>query len=295
MVSLLQTMGLRRAAEEAAASFPALMARAERAVAGLHGDHTQRKPGSGEKFWQYRDYVPGDRPQDIDWRQSAKSDRVFIRQKEWQTTQTAVFWCNQSASMDFSSHKKYPTKAEAAQVLSMALAILMVRAGEQVGLYGHLRTGRTETSLQRIGLALADEEKQFDTLPNPFAYKLPRHCSFVQVGDFLSPAQEIETVFSTLSAQAESGLVLQVLDPAEIELPYSGRIIFEEPTAHSKEPVNHVDSVRAEYQERIAMHLSAVENICRQQQWHYVLHRTDRDVSETLTTIWSLMHRDATA
>ena len=64
MVSLLQTIGLRRAAEEAAASFPALMARAERAVAGLHGDHTQRKDHTidwrGDTVYHFVvDWTPG--------------------------------------------------------------------------------------------------------------------------------------------------------------------------------------------------------------------------------------------
>lgn len=296
MPNLLRTMNLRRDAENAAANFPALIARAEKAAAGiLLGDHSQRKAGTGEKFWQYRDYVPGDRPQDIDWRMSAKSDRVFIRQKEWQTAQTAVFWTSQNPGMDFSSNKKMPTKAQAANILSMALAILMTRAGEQVGLYGHLRAGRTEISLQRIALSLSGEQKEFGALPDPFAYKLPRNCFLIQCGDFLSPPREIETVFSALSAQAHSGLVVQVLDPAEIDLPYAGRAVFEEPSARNRETVNHVDSIRAKYRDRIQDHLQAVENICRRQGWHYVLHRTDKAVEDTLSNIWAALHRDAVA
>lgn len=293
-MSLLQTLRLRRAAEEAASDLPALMARAEHAVAGiLHGDHAQRKPGTGEKFWQYRDYVPGDRPQDIDWRQSGKSDRVFIRQREWQTTQSAFFWCNEGASMDFASDKHIPKKSEAAKIIALALGILMIRAGEQIGLYGDTRTGRTELALQRISDALCDDVRQFDTLPDPFALKLPKHCSVLQIGDFLSPVEEIELVFAALSAQADSGLVVQVLDPAELELPFSGRVIFEEP-AGGKETVNHVDSIRARYKERIENHLAAVRDICKRQHWHYVLHRTDGDISETLSWIWAALHRDAT-
>lgn len=290
--ALRETLHLRRAAEEAAADLPALMTRAERAVAGiLHGDHAQRKPGPGERFWQYREYTPGDRPQDIDWRQSAKTDHVYIRQKERQTTQTAIFWCDEGESMEFSSDKIYPEKIWEAKTLLLALAILMTRAGEQVGLYGGARTGRSELTLQRMGEALCHGARDFKALPDPLRMKLPRDCTLVQIGDFLSPLEDIEKVFKTLSAQTESGLVVQILDPAEIELPYNGRVIFEE--LSTRESISHVDSIRAQYRQRIEAHTEAVHDLCRQQHWSYVLHRTDQPLSETLSRIWSAMNRGA--
>lgn len=289
----LSTTLLRRAAEEAASDLPALMARAEKAVANmLHGEHAQRKPGIGERFWQYREYAPGDRPQDIDWRQSAKGDRVYIKQKEWQTTQTAVFWCAGGAGMDFTSGRRFASKAVEARTLTLALAILMTRAGEQVGLYGGGRSGRTELSLQRIGEALVSENGFKDDLPDPAAARLPLHCTLVQIGDFLSPLEDIEATFKKLSARSSSGLVIQVLDPAEIELPYSGRVLFETPGGSMREPVNHVESIREQYKARIEFHINGLRSLCRQQQWHYVLHRTDRDVAETLAEVWASMSHD---
>ena len=74
-------------AERDAAHLPDMQLRAEKAAQSIfNADHNQHKTGTGEKFWQYREYIFGDRPQDIDWRQSAKGDRIYIRQKEWQTT-----------------------------------------------------------------------------------------------------------------------------------------------------------------------------------------------------------------
>jgi uncharacterized protein (DUF58 family) len=293
MVLNLSTTLLRRAAEEAASDLPALMARAERAVAGmLQGEHAQRKPGTGERFWQFREYVPGDRPQDIDWRQSAKGDRTYIKQKERQTTQTALFWCGGGAGMDFSSSKKFASKAVEAKTLTLALAILMTRAGEQVGILGGGRTGRTELSLQRIGDSLINDDASFGELPDTEGAMLPMNCSLIQIGDFLSPLEEIEETFKSLSPRASSGLVIQVLDPAEIELPYSGRVLFEAPTDSSREAINHVDSIRDQYRERIEFHTNGLRALCRQQQWHYTLHRTDRDVADTLSDIWAEMSHD---
>lgn len=274
-------LSVRQSAEEAASDLHALMAQAEKAVTSvLHGEHAQRKAGAGEKFWQFREYTPTDRPQDIDWKQSAKTDEIYIRQKEWQTPQTSIFWCNQSASMDFS------TKAHDAKVLILALSILMTRAGEQVGFFGVPRTGRSEAALQRIGNALVETQNHLP-LPDFKTFACPKNTKLVQAGDFLSPLEEIQTAFKNLSAQSDSGLVIQILDPQEIELPFSGRVLFEDPANKTRQLVNHVTSIRDAYQQRIRDHIKAVETLCRECRWTYILHRTDTPIKDTLAAIWA--------
>lgn len=285
---------IRKHAEEAAADLPALMAEAYKAVESvLHGDHAQRKAGAGEKFWQFREYAPHDRPQDIDWRQSAKTDRVYIRQKEWQTPQSVIFWCSRSASMNFSSDKKIPTKAQTAQILTLALAILMTRAGEQVGIFGTRQTGRSEAALERIGNALCCPDNE-EELPNHTQYQPPKNAGLVQIGDFLSPHENIENTFNRLSPQTTGGFVIQVLDPAEIELPYHGRMIFEDPTKKIRETVNHVPSVRDVYKQRVEDHINNVAHLCRQNRWAHILHRTDTPLKDTLAKIWADISHDKT-
>lgn len=278
---------LHHSAEEEAANLPDLMLKAEKAVASvLQGEHAQKRAGHGEKFWQFRDYVPGDRPQDIDWRQSAKADRVFVRQKERQNAQSAIFWCSRSSGMDFSSDKKYPSKAETAKVLTLALALLMTRAGEQIGLFGAGKTGRTDASLHRMGEALCAPDHDKFELPDADTYSLPRHCSLIQIGDFLTPPDEINGTFKKLSAHTANGLVIQILDPAEMELPYSGRAIFEDPAASTSERVNHVDSIRDQYKQRIRDHIEAVRTVCRNRHWEHHLHTTDLNIGDTLLKVW---------
>ena len=79
--------------EGLAARLPALVIAAERVAATVtQGIHGRRRVGLGEAFWQFRSYEPGDPPQRIDWRRSARSDRVFIRQTEWEASQTVWLW-----------------------------------------------------------------------------------------------------------------------------------------------------------------------------------------------------------
>jgi uncharacterized protein (DUF58 family) len=281
---------LRQAAEEAGDSLPALQALAEKAVSSvLHGDHGQSRPGMGEKFWQYREYAQGDRPQDIDWKQTAKTDHIYIRQKELQTTQTAIFWCSQSQSMHFSSSKNLPEKIKAARVLTLALGLLLTKAGEQIGAFGSRKHGRSSAALDDLGLKITEDIRSTSPLPDPSIYDIPRHAFFVQLGDFLDPLEIIEENFKQFSAQSDGGLVIQILDPAEIELSYNGRVLFEDSSKGLKQQIENVASIRQAYQSRVKSHIAALEQLTKEQNWHYILHRTDHDYKETLSSIWQIL------
>ncbi len=277
---------LRRAAEDAASTLPGLMIRAERAAYSVfHGEHAQRKIGPGEKFWQFREYAPQDRPQDIDWRQSGKTDRLFIRQKERQLPQTALFWACAAKSMDYSSSSQIPAKRVSAKILVLALAIMMTRAGERVGMLESAQVGRSDAALENIGEIMISG-KNSESLPHAAPARAHKNASVLLAGDFLSPPGPVDHAFKNLAARAGGGFVIQILDPAEIELPWNGRAIFEEPGTQRREIAQNVTSIREAYKKRIRDHIAAIEKVSRDCGWHYILHRTDRPYEETLMKIW---------
>jgi len=101
---VLPFLKVRHTAQGIASDLPALKQSAHDIASQiLHGSHGQRKQGGYENFWQFREYNEIDRPQDIDWRQSAKNEHVFIREKELQTPQSVYFWTKCSAGMRFQS------------------------------------------------------------------------------------------------------------------------------------------------------------------------------------------------
>lgn len=286
MESLKNFLHLRREAERASASLPALVMAADKIASSVfHGDHSQRKTGTGEKFWQFREYSAGDRPQDIDWRQSGKTDEIYIKQKEWQTSQKTYLWCASDKGMDFSSSRRLRTKKENARILTLALALLLTRAEEQVGFFGDNKTGRSERTLQKIGQLLLDDSAS-NSLPASHIFSLPMSCSFIAVGDFLSSMPDIESCFSNIAANVHNALLVQILDPSELDLNFEGRVLFENTGDGKKEIINHVPSIRAEYQERINSHIAAIKMMCRERSWIHVLHRTDEDLKNTLNLIW---------
>ncbi len=129
---------LRDRAEQAAAVLPPLLVAAERvAVTVAQGVHGRRRVGQGETFWQFRQYETGDAAARIDWRESAKSQRLYVRETEWEAAQSVWLWRDASASMDYTSAEyapgvEWPTKRDRAELLLVALASLLVRGGERL-------------------------------------------------------------------------------------------------------------------------------------------------------------------
>src|ERR1700744_5305719 len=93
-------------AEQLAELLPPLLIEAERVAQTVYqGVHGRRRSGTGETFWQFRRYEQGDPAERIDWRQSSRTDKVFIREREWEAAQTACLWADTSGSMEYASRK----------------------------------------------------------------------------------------------------------------------------------------------------------------------------------------------
>ena len=101
---------------------PALLIEAQRVAHTVaHGTHGRRRAGPGETFWQFRLYDRNDPATGIDWRRSASSDRLFVREREWEAAHTAWLWVDLSPSMRFRSQLTKTSKESRAVVLALAM------------------------------------------------------------------------------------------------------------------------------------------------------------------------------
>lgn len=278
---------LRLDAERLAGGLPALQVEARRiAETVAQGIHGRRRVGPGESFWQFRPYVPGDRPQSIDWRTSARGDAVYVREMEWASAATVYLWRDTSPSMDWRSDRNLPLKRERAELLLLALAALLLRGGERVGLL----TAGERPRIGRGALAALTERLERDAatpgeaLPPP--HPLPRHARAVLFGDFLSPLEEIEARLRRITGQGVSGQLVLLLDPAETALPFEGRVRFEGLEDEGAWLVPRVETLRGQYLERQKAHEEGLAAICRALGWRLQRHLTGQPATQALLELY---------
>ncbi|MGE5545563.1 MAG: DUF58 domain-containing protein [Solirubrobacterales bacterium] len=271
------------AAQALAARLPPLLVAAERVAATVAGGiHGRRRTGPGETFWQFRRYQAGDPASAIDWRQSARATPLFVRETEWAAAQTVWLWRDGSASMDWRSHPDLPTKRDRAELLTLALASLLLRGGERVALLsGALPPTAGGAALSRLAEVLAGES----TASLPAAADLPRHAEVVLVSDFLSPLDEIDAAVRRLASAGATGHLLQVLDPAEETLPYAGRIRFAGVEGEGETLVRRTEDLRDAYAARLAAHRDGLAAITRAAGWSLTSHRTDTPPQAALLSL----------
>lgn len=282
---------LRQRAEQLAAVLPPLQVEAERVASTVaQGVHGRRRVGVGETFWQFRRYQPGDTAQAIDWRQSAKTQKVFIRENEWEAAESVWLWRDGSRSMHYRSGAAPVDKLERASLLLLALAALLIRGGERVALLGSdapPSSGRVV--LNRLAMMLTGEGRsgqppETPSLPPPT--RLPRYAQAVLIGDFLSPLAEVERTVKSLAAQGVQGHLLQVLDPAEEDLPFQGRTEFEGVEGEGRVTIGRVEGLRQAYLDRLAARREALTTLARFVGWSCAFHRTDRPPQMALLALY---------
>ena len=267
-------------AEALGASLPPLVVQAERVAATvMQGVHGRRRPGQGDAFWQFRPYVAGDAAARVDWRQSGKSDRLFVRETEWEAAQTVALWSQAGPGMDWRSGRGLPDKRERAELLLLALAALLFRGGERVRLFGLPRAFTGRGALAALAEALPRQARA------PEDERIPRHARAVLVGDFLAPLEQTRDRVAALAARSVRGHLVQVLDPAEETLPFTGRIRFEGLEAPEHALVPRVEGVRALYEERLARHRDGLAAIAAASGWSFITHRTDQPPEAALLAL----------
>ena len=101
-----------------------------------HGIHGRRRAGTGETFWQFRQFQASDPAAVIDWRRSASSDTPLCARARVGGGAHLLALAGRLAFHGFRSHLAPISKRDRAVVLTLAMAELLVRAGERIALMG---------------------------------------------------------------------------------------------------------------------------------------------------------------
>jgi uncharacterized protein (DUF58 family) len=228
----------------------------------LTGLHRSPRKGFSVEFAEFRPYQPGDDLRYIDWRVVARSDRWMIKQFEEETNTRAAIVLDVSRSMDWSGSPDRLTKLRYAEQVVAAIALLLIRQRDAVGLVRYddrLRTvlpPRARTmQWRRIVSALEESGAGTDSRMGEgvqqAARLIRRPGIVIVVSDLLVDQAEMEQALRVARAAGHQVTVLHIMDPSELDLDARGEAIFYDPEG-TLEVTATVSDVRQAYARTVA-------------------------------------------
>lgn len=223
----------------------------------IQGLHRSPRKGFSVEFAEHRPYLPGDDLRYLDWRIVARADRWMIKQFEEETNARAMVVLDVSASMQWSSDPARLSKLAYAERLASAIALLLLRQRDAVGLIRFDAAMRNvvpprshHTQWRRLVAAFSEpgggkESQVAGALLQ--AGRLVRRPGFiVLLSDLLTATEATADAARTLRARGHEVLVLHIMDPAERDFPDGGEAMFRDPESGFEVPAAPND-VRAVY------------------------------------------------
>lgn len=234
-------------AREAAESFDwsevaSLRIRSRLVAEGVYaGAHRSARRGSGIEFGGHREYVAGDDLRWLDRRALLRHGRLLVRQFETETDRALRLVVDASASMGYRGEKRaHDSKLGTASLLSAVLARIAVASGDPVGLtyFGgeHARpvavAGGRE-GFERVLGSLEAVRAGGDAVRDPalldralgILSRAARRGSVVVVmSDLFDMPEDAPERFAALASRGRSVVVVQILDPDELDLPFEGTV-----------------------------------------------------------------------
>ena len=205
----------------------------EGSITGLH-----RSPfhGSSVEFAEHREYVPGDDIRHIDWKVFGRSDRFYIKQFEEETNLRVQLVLDASESMNYGSGAM--TKLDYARTLAASLAYLILGQQDAVGtlvfdekIRAEAPISQSRSHLQDMVSVLAQESGRDATdigeVLGRVSDRLKRRCLIILLTDLFDEPDKILHGLRRLRHAGHDVLVLHVMDPDELEFPFTRMTMFE--------------------------------------------------------------------
>ncbi|MCO8120737.1 DUF58 domain-containing protein [Stieleria sp. TO1_6] len=259
------------------------------------GRHRSPHKGFSVEFKEHRQYVPGDELKNIDWKAFGKSDRLFIRQYEEETNLRCLLLVDQSGSMAYAGTRSVDglSKHEYAVRLSAAFAYLMLGQQDPVGLITFDNDIRRQvplrsrpSHLQPILSALVADQTRLETdLGSVFrklAPKVGRRGLIVIVSDSMGDVESISRALAQFRASRHEVIFFQILDPDEVDFPFSGRIQFRDLENAIGEQTVDAASIQKAYRDRLQEHNEALREACRRSRVDLIPITTDQPFTDVV-------------
>jgi uncharacterized protein (DUF58 family) len=256
----------------------------------VNGLHRSPNLGASMDFAEHRAYMPGDDLRRIDWRLFGRSDRYFVKEFEADTNTNLLLLLDVSASMGFASAGI--SKLQYAKYLASCLGYFSSRQRDRVGLatfentivdYVPPAVKHLPIVLQTIARAKPEGQSNIDAALRAIAEHARRRQIVVIISDLYDEPERVVRAVARLRNRGNDLIVLQVLDPAELELPFDEAANFEDMETGEAIPV--VPSLlKDQYRTLVQGHTTTLARLMREERIDYALFNTSQPLDHALFT-----------
>ena len=250
----------------------------------LTGRHRSPYHGFSVEFLDHRAYTPGDDLRGMDWKIVARTNKYYVKLFEDETNLRAYILLDCSRSMAFNSGGM--DKLGYGGHLAAALTYLLLRQNDSVGLV----TFDTEvrdfippkahpSQFRRIVNSLEGIQPGGETdvgvVLHDVAERIKRRCLVIVISDLLDDASRLADGLQHFRHNRHEVLALQVMDPAELDFPFTGMTRFKDIEGSSRMIANP-RRMRQRYLERMQQFLENIKTKCLERRIGYELANTSQ-------------------
>lgn len=202
----------------------------------ITGLHKSPYHGFSAEFAEHRQYMAGDSLRYLDWKVYGRSDRMYVKRFEEETNLKAHIILDVSGSMGFRGTGPV-TKFRYAAILASALAFLMIRQRDSVGLVtfsaemkGYVPPRSVHSQLTQMITMLSTTEPDGLTVTadvlHTMAERIRGRGLVVLISDLIADGRELLRGLRHFRHNGHEVLVLHVADPVELTFDYDTETRF---------------------------------------------------------------------
>jgi uncharacterized protein (DUF58 family) len=220
----------------------ALDLRARLIVEGLMtGMHRSPYQGISVEFAQHRQYSPGDDTRHVDWKQYAKTDKIYLKQYLQETNLHLICIVDASESMGYGSVKGDGgatwTKYDHATAIAASLSYMAIQQQDSVGLAIFDQAlsryfkpsnspGQWKVVVNELQQVPRWNKTNTGKILDQIAEKLNHRSLIVILSDFFDDIGSIQQGLRHLRYKKHELMVFQILDPMEVNFPFEDVTLF---------------------------------------------------------------------
>jgi len=257
----------------------------------MAGQHRSPYQGFSVEFAQHREYAWGDDLKHLDWKVHARTDKYYLKQYIEETNLVLYLVVDTSESMTYRSNGV--SKLDYASFIAASLAYLTLQQRDAVALalfdrepYQYLKPNTNPAQLRNICRLLEEarnkEKTQMGLTLHELADRFPRRGMVLVLSDCFDRPDEVVSGLKHLRYKRHDIILMNVLDPYELEFPFKDATLFEGLEEYP-ELLVEPRGLRQRYLEEVAAFQTTLKKGCRNLTADYVLMNTGQPLDVALS------------